>query len=735
MPKKLIVNGIGELDTVLDQTAEEVAITPVGDISSTDLQSAIAELDSEKIAVTEKAAANGVATLDANTTVPLSQLPAAVFGGPKFIGTWDADTNTPDLSALTPNQGDYYRVQIAGSTLLDGESDWGVGDWAIYNGTAWDRIDNSESVTSVNGKEGVVTLNTDEIPEATALYHTDARAQTAAVINSTAGAETNQAPSVNAIKSYVMDASNLGAGNVDNTELSTLNGVTSSVQTQLDSKIPASEKASANGVATLDASGTVPDAQLPVSVQDVFEVADFDSLPAVGLPEKIYTTLDNNKIFRWNGSSYDELSASNNNIALIGKGTATWNLASGSDLSVAASSDVATFDFNIPSMTEVGYTFTSTQNGPLHSARIGLRRVASQNDDGNVRLRLYATSGGVPVGPVLDESSTRDTSLINTFGIDESPTLTFSQSVDLVSGTEYFMAIFSTDTGTIRTLAEDDEPTSQNFIANTPAPPEWVLTADQRTIFHDVIVGTDFVGGLVLSEDSFISVPGLENEFHTIQAQSISLPAGGAAYVELDRSSSTAQNVTVQTSAMASVPDSRDIVIIAREQGGELHLGITDPQTFLDGETKEVQRSDLNEERTTRALCRVTRSGSIVQSPSSATIAWDVVTYDTTSSFNTTGAVFTAPRDGFYTIRLQITVLAPALTSAQDLIITVNCSVVSRGDYLVTTSTITSVMHEATLSLTAGDAVTTLSNNNQSSNTINDQTRNFLEISEQVGQF
>ncbi|MFG1494660.1 tail fiber domain-containing protein [Halobacteriovorax sp. ZH4_bin.1] len=50
----------------------------------------------------------------------------------------------------------------------------------------------------------ISAYDTDDILEgSTNLYHTDARAKTAAVVNSTVGSETDQAPSVAAIKSYV----------------------------------------------------------------------------------------------------------------------------------------------------------------------------------------------------------------------------------------------------------------------------------------------------------------------------------------------------------------------------------------------------------------------------------------------------------------------------------------------------------------------------------------------------
>lgn len=74
-----------------------------------------------------------------------SLLPDAVVGGMKYKGVWDAATNAPAIpAASTANQGFYYKVSVSGTTTIDGESDWSVGDWIVSNGTSWDKIDNSE---------------------------------------------------------------------------------------------------------------------------------------------------------------------------------------------------------------------------------------------------------------------------------------------------------------------------------------------------------------------------------------------------------------------------------------------------------------------------------------------------------------------------------------------------------------------------------------------------------------
>lgn len=66
----------------------------------------------------------------------------------------------------------------------------------------------------------------------------------------------------------------------------------------------------ANGFAGLDGAGKVAAAQLPAYVDDVEEYANFASLPGTGETGKIYTTLDNNNIYRWSGSVYVEIAAS-----------------------------------------------------------------------------------------------------------------------------------------------------------------------------------------------------------------------------------------------------------------------------------------------------------------------------------------------------------------------------------------------------------------------------------------
>jgi hypothetical protein len=86
-----------------------------------------------------------------------------IIGALVYKGTWDASTNTPTLASGVGSKGDYYVVSVAGSTNLDGITDWQVNDIAVFNGSAWQKIDNTDAVLSVNGQTGVVVLGATDV--------------------------------------------------------------------------------------------------------------------------------------------------------------------------------------------------------------------------------------------------------------------------------------------------------------------------------------------------------------------------------------------------------------------------------------------------------------------------------------------------------------------------------------------------------------------------------------------
>jgi hypothetical protein len=189
----------------------------------------LSDISDLKIPLAQKGAFNGVATLDGAGKIPVAQLPNSVM---EFQGAWNASTNSPALADGVGNAGDVYRVSVAGSQDLgSGSIAFLVGDFVMYSGSIWERSPMADGVISVNGQAGIVVLDTDDIQESgtpTNLYFTTSRARTAAVVNTLSGSETDQAPSVFAVKAADLALSDsIGSASAKIGHLETLSGVAS----------------------------------------------------------------------------------------------------------------------------------------------------------------------------------------------------------------------------------------------------------------------------------------------------------------------------------------------------------------------------------------------------------------------------------------------------------------------------------------------------------------------------
>ena len=85
-----------------------------------------------------------------DTLVSLQDQIDAISGGLVYKGTWNASTNSPTLASGTGTTNWYYVVSTPGSTNLDGITDWKAGDWLIFNGTVWQKIDQSWAIAGAN---------------------------------------------------------------------------------------------------------------------------------------------------------------------------------------------------------------------------------------------------------------------------------------------------------------------------------------------------------------------------------------------------------------------------------------------------------------------------------------------------------------------------------------------------------------------------------------------------------
>jgi len=159
-----------------------------------------------------------------------------LIGGSIFQSTWNASTNTPTLTSSVGTKGYYYIVSTAGSTNLDGITDWQIGDWAIFDGTVWRKVDNTDAVVSVNGFTGIVNLALDNISDVSATSPTGGQLLR---FNGTSSVWENWTPT------YISAA------------ITSLNGLTGAVQTMVTG--------TAGTDFTIDASGTVHTFNIPTA--------------------------------------------------------------------------------------------------------------------------------------------------------------------------------------------------------------------------------------------------------------------------------------------------------------------------------------------------------------------------------------------------------------------------------------------------------------------------------------
>jgi len=85
------------------------------------------------------------------------------LGSITYQGTWNASTNTPTLTSSVGTQGYYYVVSVAGTTDLNGITTWDVGDWAIFNGATWQKVEGGATGTFTNVITPQVTARTDNL--------------------------------------------------------------------------------------------------------------------------------------------------------------------------------------------------------------------------------------------------------------------------------------------------------------------------------------------------------------------------------------------------------------------------------------------------------------------------------------------------------------------------------------------------------------------------------------------
>lgn len=181
-------------DNVLFASVPYVSADPTADNQLTRKSYVTAQLGSYQL-TSAKNAVSGYCGLDGSGKVAAAQLPSYV----------DDVLEYADLASF-PGTGETGKIYVA----LDTNKTY------RWSGSAYVEISVGE-VASVNTKTGVVTLVTDDIGEDGSpvnLWFTDARAKAAAVADSITDAVTDVAPSQNAVFDALAGKSNTGHGHV-----------------------------------------------------------------------------------------------------------------------------------------------------------------------------------------------------------------------------------------------------------------------------------------------------------------------------------------------------------------------------------------------------------------------------------------------------------------------------------------------------------------------------------------
>lgn len=221
--------------------------------TGTQPQSSVANLITDlaaKIPFSEKGANSGVCELDVNGKVPASRLNLSALN---YQNSWNATTNSPSIANGIGTAGDTYIVGVGGTRNLgSGNITFNVGDLVVYNGTVWQKIAAAVAgVTSINALTGVVTLNSDQVPQGSTNFYLTAN-QNAAADNANSPGAGNPFATNNDLTPLASDISTLQS------DVTTING-------NLSLKENKSEKGVALGYCELDASGKVPNSRLNFS--------------------------------------------------------------------------------------------------------------------------------------------------------------------------------------------------------------------------------------------------------------------------------------------------------------------------------------------------------------------------------------------------------------------------------------------------------------------------------------
>lgn len=213
-----------------------------------------------KVNNSEKGSANGVATLDVNGKVVLTQIPDSVFGQLEYMGTHSFLGGMPTAT----QKGQYWIASSDGNGYI-------TGDLAVWNGTSFDKVDNTYAVATVAGRTGNVVLTKNDVGLGNVTNESKDTMFTSPTFTGT-----------------VTLPSSTSIGTISSTVLGYIDGVTSPIQTQFGDKAPLASPA-------LTGIPTAPTASVGTNTTQIATTAYADraALPINSLRADRYLALQN----------------------------------------------------------------------------------------------------------------------------------------------------------------------------------------------------------------------------------------------------------------------------------------------------------------------------------------------------------------------------------------------------------------------------------------------------------
>ena len=346
----VIIDDSDNITGVTDLDAATVTL-PGGDVQD--------QLD-DKIDLTEKGAALGVATLDGGGKIPVGQLPSAVL---TYEGTWNANTNTPTLANGTGDNGMVYLTDTAGTTNFGaGPITFAIGDWAVYNGTIWQKSLNSNAVVSVNSLTGVVTI----------------------------------------------DAANLDGSTITTAELNYLSGVTSDIQTQLDDKLNSPGGVSDSEIVVFSGAGGVDTAARPVTIDGSGNVETSALVTASGFTGTGFT--GNLAVVTGSGGELTESTATDTEVGYLTGVTSSIQDQLDNKMDVGGSHTTLT-DIGTNTHPDIDTHIASTSNPhSVTATQVGLGNV-DNTSNATERAAVATLANKTLTAPVINNGSISGTSI------------------------------------------------------------------------------------------------------------------------------------------------------------------------------------------------------------------------------------------------------------------------------------------------------------------------------------